>query len=112
MIKYYQGLTINNEVEFDFYEILKEFRSGKKLTVKGGLLASLIKQLTEAVLPNHRLLNRLEVVYTVYFIRSLIFRPVLFIGFILVSFPKFLFASEEIFITFSTLVDFKFCTLS
>jgi transposase-like protein len=36
--------------EFDFDEILKEFRSGKRLTGKGGLLAPLIKQLTEAAL--------------------------------------------------------------
>jgi len=41
---------MNEEVEFDFNEILKEFRSGKKLTGKGGLLAPLIKQLTEAAL--------------------------------------------------------------
>ena len=48
MIKYYQGLTINKAVDFDFDEILKEFRNGKKLIGKGGLLAPLIKQLTEA----------------------------------------------------------------
>ena len=30
---------MNKEVEFDFDEILKEFRSGKKLTGKGRLLA-------------------------------------------------------------------------
>jgi len=41
---------MKEEVEFDFDEILKEFRSGKKLTGKGGLLAPLIKQLTEAAL--------------------------------------------------------------
>ena len=41
---------MNKEVEFDFDEILEEFRSGKKLTGKGGLLAPLIKQLTEAAL--------------------------------------------------------------
>ena len=41
---------MNEEVEFDFDEILKEFRSGKKLTGKGGLLAPLIKQLAEAAL--------------------------------------------------------------
>jgi len=41
---------MNKEVEFDFDEILKEFRSGKRLTGKGGLLAPLIKQLTEAAL--------------------------------------------------------------
>ena len=38
------------ENEFDFDEILKEFRGGKRLTGKGGLLAPLIKQLTEAAL--------------------------------------------------------------
>ena len=36
--------------QFDFDEILDQFRSGKKLTGKGGLLAPLIKQLTEAAL--------------------------------------------------------------
>lgn len=36
--------------EFDFDEILKGFRSGERLTGKGGLLAPLIKQLTEAAL--------------------------------------------------------------
>ena len=36
--------------QFDFDEILDEFRSGKKLTGKGGLLTPLIKQLTEAAL--------------------------------------------------------------
>jgi len=41
---------MNEEVDFDFDEILEEFRSGKKLTGKGGLLAPLIKQLTEAAL--------------------------------------------------------------
>ncbi len=38
------------ENEFDFNEILKEFRDGKRLTGKGGLLAPLIKQLTEVAL--------------------------------------------------------------
>lgn len=38
------------QVEFDFNEILKEYRSGKRLTGKDGLLAPLIKQLTEAAL--------------------------------------------------------------
>lgn len=38
------------EEQFDFDEVLKEFRSGKKLTGKGGLLSPLIKQLTEAAL--------------------------------------------------------------
>lgn len=32
MIKYYQGLRMNEEVDFDFNEILEEFRNGKKLT--------------------------------------------------------------------------------
>ena len=41
---------MEEEYEFDFDEILKEFRNGKKLTGKGGLLAPLIKQLTEAAL--------------------------------------------------------------
>ena len=38
------------EINFDFNEILKEFRNGKRLTGKDGLLAPLIKQLTEAAL--------------------------------------------------------------
>ena len=41
---------MKKEVNFDFDEILEEFRGGKKLTGKGGLLAPLIKQLTEAAL--------------------------------------------------------------
>jgi len=41
---------MNEDIDFDFNEILAEFRSGKKLTGKGGLLAPLIKQLTEAAL--------------------------------------------------------------
>ena len=41
---------MNEDIEFDFNEILKEFRNGKKLTGKGGLLAPLIKRLTEAAL--------------------------------------------------------------
>ena len=41
---------MNEEIDFDFDEILEEFRNGKKLTGKGGLLAPLIKQLTEATL--------------------------------------------------------------
>ena len=41
---------MKEEIEFGFDEILDEFRSGKKLTGKGGLLAPLIKQLTEAAL--------------------------------------------------------------
>jgi transposase-like protein len=38
------------EEEFDFNEILDQYRRGKKLTGKDGLLAPLIKQLTEAAL--------------------------------------------------------------
>ncbi len=38
------------QIDFDFNEILKEFRSGKRLTGKDGLLAPLIKQLTEVAL--------------------------------------------------------------
>ena len=41
---------MEERIEFDFDEILQEYRSGKKLTGKGGLLAPLIKQLTEAAL--------------------------------------------------------------
>jgi len=41
---------MEEKYEFNFDEILKEFRNGKKLTGKGGLLAPLIKQLTEAAL--------------------------------------------------------------
>lgn len=41
---------MKEEFDFDFNEVLKEFRSGKRLTGKGGLLAPLIKQLTEAAL--------------------------------------------------------------
>ena len=41
---------MKEEIAFDFDEILEEFRNGKKLTGKGGLLAPLIKQLTEAAL--------------------------------------------------------------
>jgi len=41
---------MEEEFEFNFAEVLKEFRSGKKLTGKGGLLSPLIKQLTEAAL--------------------------------------------------------------
>lgn len=40
----------DQQVEFDFNEVLKEYRSGKRLTGKDGLLAPLIKQLTEAAL--------------------------------------------------------------
>ena len=41
---------MNEDIDFDFNEILAEFRSGKKLTGKGGLLAPLIKQPTEVIL--------------------------------------------------------------
>jgi len=41
---------VEKKIEFDFDEILKEFRNGKKLTGKDGLLAPLIKQFTEAAL--------------------------------------------------------------
>lgn len=37
-------------IEFDFNEILSQYISGKRLTGKDGLLAPLIKQLTEAAL--------------------------------------------------------------
>ena len=43
------------EEEFDFNEILEEFKKGKKLTGKGGLLAPLIKQLTEAARSRNRI---------------------------------------------------------
>ena len=38
------------QIDFDFNEILNQFRSGKRLTGKDGLLAPLIKQLTEVAL--------------------------------------------------------------
>ncbi|RDX33512.1 IS256 family transposase [Arcobacter sp. HD9-500m-PIT-SAG02] len=41
---------MEEEFNFDFNEVLKEYRSGKRLTGKGGLLSPLIKQLTEAAL--------------------------------------------------------------
>jgi len=41
---------MRENLDFDFNEILEEFKSGKRLTGKGGLLAPLIKQLTEAAL--------------------------------------------------------------
>jgi len=41
---------MEEEFDFDFNEVLKEYRSGKRLTGKGGLLSPLIKQLTEAAL--------------------------------------------------------------
>ena len=34
---------MEKKIEFDFDEILKEFRDGKRLTGKGGFLAPLIK---------------------------------------------------------------------
>jgi len=47
MIKYYQGLTMKEETKGIS---CGQFRSAKKLTGKGELLAPLIKQLTEAAL--------------------------------------------------------------
>ena len=41
---------MEERIDFNFNEVLKEFRNGKKLTGKDGLLAPLIKQLTEAAL--------------------------------------------------------------
>ena len=41
---------MEEQLDFDFNEILKEYRNGKRLTGKDGLLAPLIKQLTEAAL--------------------------------------------------------------
>ncbi len=41
---------MEEQIEFDLNEILKEFRNRKRLTGKDGLLAPLIKQLTEAAL--------------------------------------------------------------
>ena len=41
---------MRKNLNIDFNEILEEFKSGKKLTGKDGLLAPLIKQLTEAAL--------------------------------------------------------------
>ena len=41
---------MEERIDFDFNEVLKEFRNDKKLTGKDGLLAPLIKQLTEAAL--------------------------------------------------------------
>ncbi|WP_193210192.1 transposase, partial [Aliarcobacter butzleri] len=37
-------------INFDFNEVLEQFKNGKNLTGKDGLLAPLIKQLTEATL--------------------------------------------------------------
>jgi putative transposase len=41
---------MEEKIEFDFNEVLEQFKSGKNLTGKDGLLAPLIKQLTEAAL--------------------------------------------------------------
>ena len=41
---------MRENLDIDFNEILEEFKSGKRLTGKDGLLAPLIKQLTEAAL--------------------------------------------------------------
>ena len=41
---------MKEEIKFDFDEILDRSRGGEKLTGKGGLLAPLIKQHTEAAL--------------------------------------------------------------
>lgn len=41
---------MEEKIEFDFNEVLEQFRNGKKLTGKDGLLAPLIKQLTEVAL--------------------------------------------------------------
>ncbi|MCG3668363.1 MULTISPECIES: IS256 family transposase [Arcobacteraceae] len=41
---------MEQQIGFDFNEVLEQFKSGKNLTGKDGLLAPLIKQLTEAAL--------------------------------------------------------------
>lgn len=41
---------MEEKMDFDFNEVLEQFKSGKNLTGKDGLLAPLIKQLTEAAL--------------------------------------------------------------
>lgn len=41
---------MEEKIEFDFNEVLEQFKSGKNLTGKNGLLSPLIKQLTEAAL--------------------------------------------------------------
>jgi len=41
---------MEEKIDFDFNNILREYRSGRRLTGKDGLLAPLIKQLTEAAL--------------------------------------------------------------
>jgi len=39
-------LTTGENLDVDFNKVLEEFKSGKKLTGKSGLLAPLIKQLS------------------------------------------------------------------
>src|SRR6056300_671157 len=41
---------MEERINFDFNEVLQQFKNGEKLTGKDGLLAPLIKQLTEAAL--------------------------------------------------------------
>ena len=41
---------MEEKIDFDFNEVLEQFKGGKNLTGKDGLLAPLIKQLTEAAL--------------------------------------------------------------
>ena len=41
---------MEERINFDFNEVLEQFKNGKNLTGKDGLLAPLIKQLTEAAL--------------------------------------------------------------
>ncbi|MCT7591336.1 transposase [Aliarcobacter butzleri] len=41
---------MEERINFDFNEVLEQFKNGKNLTGKDGLLAPLIKQLTEATL--------------------------------------------------------------
>ena len=43
-------MTMEEQFDFDFNEVLNEFRNGKRLTGKDGLLAPLVKQLTQAAL--------------------------------------------------------------
>jgi len=47
---------MKEKYDFDFNEVLEEYKSGKKLTGKGGLLAPLIKQLAEATVLSFKLL--------------------------------------------------------
>lgn len=44
---------MREKIEFDFNEVLEQFKNGEKLTGKDGLLAPLIKQLTEAEVESH-----------------------------------------------------------